>query len=222
MPFDYSCKCVLVGDTGTGKSSLLQNFINPGQFNPAHDVTIGVDFASKTLTASGSTVKLQIWDTAGQEAFRSIVRTYYRGSAACILVYDMTRRSTFAALPGWLDELRAQNEGRTQLIVVANKADLHHRREVSAEDGALYAESIGALFVEVSAKTGTNVDTMFQTMAAAVVRKIFAGVLDPSAQPSHGVRFGFTNAARAHAIGLNSRSSEGEARERMKRCCAIS
>ncbi len=104
--YQYIFKYIIVGESSVGKSCLLLRFID-NRFKDAHDLTIGVDFGSKTLSlVDGTNVKVQIWDTAGQESFRSITRSYYRGSICALLVYDITRRTTFDNLVKWLEDMR--------------------------------------------------------------------------------------------------------------------
>lgn len=91
MSFDYSFKFIFVGDTAVGKTSILSQFLNH-HFDTNHEITIGVEFGSKTIMVNRQNIKLQIWDTAGQEEFRSITRSYYRSSAAALVVYDVTRK----------------------------------------------------------------------------------------------------------------------------------
>lgn len=91
MSFDYAIKFIFVGDTAVGKTSILSRFLT-GSFDYNHEITIGVEFGSKVLTVNKQRIKLQVWDTAGQEEFRSITRSYYRSSAAALVVFDVTRR----------------------------------------------------------------------------------------------------------------------------------
>mmetsp|Transcript_39676 Transcript_39676/g.35416 ORF Transcript_39676/g.35416 Transcript_39676/m.35416 type:complete len:106 (+) Transcript_39676:85-402(+) len=105
MSYSYLFKYIIIGDTGVGKSCLLLQFIDK-RFRQKHEVTIGVEFGARMINVDGKNIKLQIWDTAGQESFRSITRSYYRAAAGALLVYDITRRETFTHLTRWLDEAR--------------------------------------------------------------------------------------------------------------------
>ena len=109
----------------------------------------------------GKQIKLQIWDTAGQESFRSITRSYYRGAAGALLVYDITRRETFDHLASWLEDARLHANPSMTVMLVGNKSDLSHRRAVSVEEGQEFARENGLLFLETSAKTSLNVDEAF-------------------------------------------------------------
>merc|ERR1712232_1369932 len=117
LPYKYLFKYIIVGDTAVGKSCLLLQFTDK-RFQPVHDLTIGVEFGSRTLTIDGSQVKLQIWDTAGQEKFRSITRSYYRGAAGALLVYDITRRETFESLGAWLEDCRKFSNSNIVIMLI--------------------------------------------------------------------------------------------------------
>ncbi|KAK4392935.1 Ras-related protein RABB1b [Sesamum angolense] len=133
MSYDYLFKYIIIGDTGVGKSCLLLQFTDK-RFQPVHDLTIGVEFGARMVTIDGRPIKLQIWDTAGQESFRSITRSYYRGAAGALLVYDITRRETFNHLASWLEDARQHANPNMTILLVGNKSDLAHRRAVSKEE----------------------------------------------------------------------------------------
>jgi Ras-related protein Rab-2A len=141
-----------------------------------HDVTIGVEFGAYTTEIDGKSVKLQLWDTAGQESFRSITSSYYRGAHAALLVYDVTRRNTFDYLEGWLLETRQHSDANIVVILVGNKVDLEHMRVVSTEEGAQFAEQHELIFIETSAKTGYNVDKAFLESARVIYQNIQNGI----------------------------------------------
>jgi Ras-related protein Rab-2A len=111
---------------------------------------------------------LQIWDTAGQESFRSITRSYYRGAAGTLLVFDVTRRDTFNNLTKWIDEANLNAGTDVTVILVANKCDLENKRVVTSEEGRRFAEQFGLLYVETSAKLATNVEESFMNCANGV------------------------------------------------------
>ena len=128
--YDYVFKVLLIGDSGVGKSSLLMRFsddVFTGNFLP----TIGVDFKIRTIQAEGSVVKLQMWDTAGQEKFKTIVSAYYKGAHGIILVYDITDRRSFMDLQSWLDESEKYSKQNVVRVLVGNKKDLERERTVT-------------------------------------------------------------------------------------------
>ena len=153
-------KCVVLGDTGVGKSSLVLKFVS-GNFKPYSESTIGASFMSKYLVIKGCSIKFQIWDTAGQEKYHSLAPMYYRGAAAAIVVYDITRAATFKTLRNWIDELKAQGPKDIAIAIAGNKSDMKDNREIETKTAKEYADEIGALFMETSAKDATNVEELF-------------------------------------------------------------
>ncbi|CAL9110807.1 unnamed protein product [Musa textilis] len=179
MSYAYLFKYIIIGDTGVGKSCLLLQFTDK-RFQPVHDLTIGVEFGARMITLDSKPIKLQIWDTAGQESFRSITRSYYRGAAGALLVYDITRRETFNHLASWLEDARQHTNPNMTIMLIGNKCDLAHRRAVSTEEGERFAKEHGLIFMEASAKTAQNVEEAFIRTAATIYKKIEDGVFDVS------------------------------------------
>lgn len=164
----YLFKYIIIGDTEVGKSSIMLMFTEQ-HFQMSHDMTIGVEFDSRSIGLSdGSTANLEIWDTAGQESYLSITRSYYRGTDCCLLVYDVSRRESFEHLPRWLNEAK-QNAANPNLVLmlVANKVDLD--RKVSRAEGKAFADLHGMLFIEISAKDRDKVDQIFTESANKVL-----------------------------------------------------
>lgn len=186
-PYHYLFKYIIIGDTGVGKSCLLLQFTDK-RFRNDHDLTIGVEFGARTISLDNKIVKLQIWDTAGQESFRSITRSYYRGAAGALLVYDITRRETFNHLTRWLDEVRQNSSVHMTIVLIGNKCDLD-RREVTTEEGAVFAQENGLIFLETSAKTSQNVEEAFMYTANKIYENLTSGVYNAVDQ-THGVKFG--------------------------------
>lgn len=187
MSYAYLFKYIVIGDTGVGKSCLLLQFTDK-RFRQDHDLTIGVEFGARYITLDGKQIKLQIWDTAGQESFRSITRSYYRGATCALLVYDISRRDTFNHLAKWLEEARMNGNKNMVIMLIGNKSDLE-RREVTFEEGEEFAKANNLLFVETSAKTASNVDDAFVKTARKVHDNIAAGVYDLSSD-THGIKVG--------------------------------
>ncbi|XP_064541745.1 ras-related protein Rab-43 [Drosophila montana] len=170
--FDFLFKIVLIGDCCTGKTSILQRF-KTGNYVERHGNTIGVDFSMKTIEVEGKQVKLQIWDTAGQERFRTITQSYYRANNGVIIVYDITKRSTFANLQKWIEEVRRYTASNVLIILIGNKCDLEEEREVDFEEARQMCQYIPEiLFVmETSAKENTNVEDAFRCLATELKRQ---------------------------------------------------
>ena len=181
--WDVSLRYIIVGEERVGKTSLLLRFAR-ASFDPAQEVTLGVDFGARTATIDGRRVKILAWDTAGQERYRSIVRSYFRGAAVALLVYDVTKRSSLDAAAAWLEDVAACN-GDVEVVLVGNKADAEQdHREVSSADGMAFAAERGLLFLEASAKDGRGVEEAFLAPARSLLQRA------PKAVPERGgVRF---------------------------------
>ncbi|XP_041010278.1 ras-related protein RABA2a-like [Juglans microcarpa x Juglans regia] len=169
--YDYLFKVVLIGDSGVGKSNLLSRFTR-NEFCLESKSTIGVEFATRTLQVEGRTVKAQIWDTAGQERYRAITSAYYRGALGALLVYDVTKPTTFENVSRWLKELRDHADSNIVIMLIGNKTDLKHLRAVATEDAQGYAEKEGLSFIETSALEATNVEKAFQKILGEIYRII--------------------------------------------------
>ncbi|KAL7685516.1 putative small GTP-binding protein [Plasmopara halstedii] len=160
-------KVVLLGDTGVGKSSLVLRFVT-NNFRPYSESTIGASFMSKMIVVNDTPIKYQIWDTAGQEKYHSLAPMYYRGAAAAIVVYDITRKQSLTTLKNWVKELKQLGPDNIVIAIAGNKSDLEEKREVPASQARAYAEEIGALFIETSAKEDTNVSDLFIQISQAL------------------------------------------------------
>ncbi|RLN53999.1 hypothetical protein BBJ28_00017525 [Nothophytophthora sp. Chile5] len=141
-------------DDGTLWAAIPPGFFTDKRFQPVHDLTIGVEFGARMINIENKQIKLQIWDTS----FRSITRSYYRGAAGALLVYDITRRETFNHLTRWLEEARQNSNSNMAIMLIGNKSDLEHRRAVSFKEGEQFAKENGLIFLETSAKTAANVE----------------------------------------------------------------
>eukprot|EP01033_Poteriospumella_lacustris_P012339 gene12340-8826_t len=162
-------KVVTVGETAVGKSSITLRFVH-NHFKENNVATIGASFLSKSIFAKGW-VKFNIWDTAGQEKYRSLASLYYRGVDCAILVYDITNRASFEAVQNyWVHELRHQcsEYGGLVLVIAGNKSDLTDKRQVSEQEGRDLAQEYSALFFETSAKKDENVTELFAALADAI------------------------------------------------------
>ena len=171
MNFNYLLKYVIVGDAAVGKSNLLLRYTH-GQFREEYQLTIGVEFGSNNILIDNSIFRIQIWDTAGQENFRSITRSYYKNSACALIVYDITRRISFENITNWIEDCKNSSPKTVFMVLVGNKCDLENNREVSEEEGREFAEKNGMLFFETSAKTGQNVEEVFKESATLIAKKI--------------------------------------------------
>lgn len=165
--YDYLFKIVLIGDSGVGKSNILSRFTR-NEFSVESKSTIGVEFATRSIEIEKKVVKAQIWDTAGQERYRAITSAYYRGAVGALLVYDVTKKETFADVEKWLAELRDHADSKIVIMLTGNKCDLQHLRSVTTQDAEIYAAKEDLLFLETSALNSVNIDAAFQKVLSVI------------------------------------------------------
>lgn len=156
----HEVKICILGDSGVGKSSLVQRFVH-NTFTVGNESTIGASYLSKTIVIGDRTIKFNIWDTAGQEKYRALAPMYYRGSQACVIVYDVTSLASYKSVTGWIRELQSHAPSEVVLALAANKSDLTTKSTVSVKEAKTLADNIGAIFVETSAKNSLNVHQLF-------------------------------------------------------------
>ena len=233
----FLLKLIIVGASSSGKSCLLRQFTERN-FSANYNMTIGVEFGSRVLDADGTCVKLQVWDTAGQESFRSIVRSYYRGAVGALVVFDLTSHKSFEDAAAWLADCREHCKTDVSVVLVGNKSDLASQREVTQEEAADYAATNDVQYFETSAKTATNVDAAFVDVARSVLAKIQDGRIDvatlggpsnrtnPSAALANAAAAGGGGGSKAagHAVKPTSLSgnnpgAEGRPDGSDKKCC---
>ncbi|GAB4846804.1 Ras- protein RABA2a [Ancistrocladus abbreviatus] len=207
--YDYLFKVVLIGDSGVGKSNLLSRFTR-NEFCLESKSTIGVEFATRTLQVEGRTIKAQIWDTAGQERYRAITSAYYRGALGAVLVYDVTKPTTFNNVSRWLKELRDHADANIVIMLIGNKTDLKHLRTVAMEDAQSFAEQEGLSFIETSALEATNVERAFQTILSEIYRII-------SKKPLSSAESASTNIKDGQSIDVGASDTAAK-----KPCCSTS
>jgi small GTP-binding protein len=150
----YKNRIIIIGDPQIGKSSILKRYFLD-QFDRSHISTLGVDFFMKEREINGNNIKLQVWDTAGQERFNSVIENFFREVCVVILVYDITDRLSYKHVKQWIEKVNKVDKPG-MIYLIGNKIDLEIIRDVSTKEASKYAESIGARFMEVSAKTNKN------------------------------------------------------------------
>lgn len=163
----YIFKIILVGDTGVGKTSLLYQ-LTENKWSERLGITIGIDYSSKIIVSNGKKVKLNIWDTAGQEKYRSLTKSYYRGADMALLVYDITNRKSFKSVENWILDIRETKS--MPLMIVANKTDLSDKkREVGYQEGSQLAKRFNSLFWETSAKCLESTECVFSLITKQLI-----------------------------------------------------
>ena len=160
--YDYLFKVLLLGDTDVGKSSLILRYTEE-TFNSKLVNSIGVDFKMKKKEIDGKIIKVQIWDTAGHERFRSITYSYYRGANAIIIVFDITDKKSFLSITEWLKQIEKHAKENVFKFLVGNKSDLAEERKVTFEEAKEYADEHELPYIETSAKEGININELFES-----------------------------------------------------------
>jgi Ras-related protein Rab-1A len=150
-----------LGDAGVGKSSIILRYTK-NEFNSQMVSSIGVDFKTKDIIVNNKKVKLQLWDTAGHERFRTITTSYYRGAHGIATVFDLTNRESFEHVEKWLEEINKYAKENVMRFLIGNKSDLVNERQVSYEEVRALANKLNIYYVETSAKNNINVSDFFQ------------------------------------------------------------
>ena len=173
MSAKYIIKIVTLGDSMVGKTSIVYRYFE-NKFNESILSTIGIDFKTKYIKVRDASVKVLIWDTAGQEKFRNIAKQYYQGANGVLLVFDVSDRKSFERIEYWLNEIKENNKiDSMYAVIVANKIDLLGERVISRDEAEKYAEKNNISYFEVSAKTGEGVAEMFNNITKGTIDKIF-------------------------------------------------
>lgn len=174
--YDIIFKIIIIGDTSVGKTGLLNRYLH-NDFSDNTKATVGVDFGAKKLVYNDCKIKLQIWDTAGQERYRSITNAYYKGAKGAIIVYDISKRSSFENVERWISEIKSLGDPNLLLLLIGNKSDLEEKREVSLDEGKQKAINLGIAFMETSAKNSTNVVKAFEEISFKITDSILINQL---------------------------------------------
>lgn len=168
---NYLFKILILGDQSVGKTSVLLRYFND-IYNFSQTATIGVDYKIKTIDYKSKKIKLNIWDTAGQDRFKSLTQSYYKGSHGIILIYDITDITSFNNVKQWMYYIKDNAPKDVTLILCGNKKDDEDNREVSYEESKTYAESIDIPLIEISAKEDLNVNEVFEMLYCKIYDKI--------------------------------------------------
>ena len=204
MSAKYIIKILTLGDTSVGKSSIVLRFTEE-KFDDNQFSTIGIDFKTKFIKRGDSSVKVLIWDTAGQEKFQNIARQYYKGANGVLLIYDIGNRKSFQRIDFWLKELKDNNRLEELFIcLVGNKIDMEDKREITREEGQKYAKDNNIIFFEVSAKTGDGINLLFDKVINGSMEKVFSVIEKDEGDDK---------------VRLSSIFEKGYIKEKNKKCC---
>ena len=201
-------KLIFLGDQGTGKSSILNRFVDD-KFDETYQATIGLDFQSKNIQIDNQDIHLLLYDTAGQEKFRSLIPMYTREANIIILVYDISRKESFSHIPNWINELNNVNFDNIIFALVGNKIDLNDKREISFEEGEKFAKDNNFIFQEVTAKTGENFPELFYN-------KIFEQIIIKFRPGGQQIQQEIQEIGK---VKLDNNNNENENKITKKNCC---
>ena len=168
--FDEKIKIMIIGETRVGKTSLISKYCKNEFSGGQYLSTIGIDFQIKNLKINSKKIRLQIWDTAGEERFRNIAKNYFQSSDGFLVVYDIANNESFETLDYWIEEIKANSQELSKMILVGNKCDKEKERKIQKEDGKAYAKKKQIKFYEVSAKDGTNVNEVFEILVKDILK----------------------------------------------------
>jgi len=181
--FDLSLKIVFVGDSGVGKTAFLVHYVR-GVFDLNIQSTLEVEFFTKEIKSDERRIQLQLWDTVGQELFRSVTRGYYRGATGALLFFDIGERPSFGHVTQWLSDVREVARANAVSVLVGNKADLG-KRAVSREEAEAFAQANQIAYVETSAKTGLGIHEAIDELVGTIEQRIAEGAF---ADDDHSTR----------------------------------
>ena len=181
-PLPQSFKLVVVGDSSTGKTSILERLLN-NSFQSDNFPTIGIEFKSYLTNVDGQQVKLNLWDTAGQERYRAVAKSYFRNASGALLVFSIADYESFANVEKWLADLQAGCLPNAVFLLVGNKTDLADRRQVTEEEAKTLAARHGLDYIETSAKTSSNITEAFARITMTICNRVKSGSLESGSPP---------------------------------------
>ena len=170
-------KMIVVGDQNTGKSCILNRYAN-NIFEENYQATIGLDFQTKIVTINNQDVHLTLYDTAGQEKFRSLIPMYIREAQIILIVYDVTNKESFESIPKWFTDILNVKNDEAVFVLIGNKIDLTDNRKVTYDEGKKLANEKNIIFEELSAKNGTNFNELFNNKIYDAIYKKFKNKFD--------------------------------------------
>ena len=202
-------KIILIGDSGVGKTNILSRYVN-NTFSETTKSTVGVELGCKIEEINNTKIKIQIWDTAGQERYKSITKTYYKGSKGALIIYDISRKESFTNVDKWIGDLKEYGDENVCILLIGNKSDLDNIREVSIDEVTKKAEQYNIGFCETSAKNAKNIDYAFQKLIKLIAEKI----------PNNDEKYGNQSNVVSTGVSLETKIIAEEKRPKNeKNCC---
>jgi small GTP-binding protein len=183
----YSIKYIIIGDSGVGKSNILLRY-SKDKFDKNHKATLGIEFMNKKVNFKGTNYTIQIWDTAGQENYKSITRGYYKSSACAFIVYDITNLKTFKNINNWIKDCVNLAPKNILLVLIGNKSDLEENREVDYDLGKNFADENNMIFFETSALSGNNIINAFNSSIQVIHNLILNNNFSEEELSNNGIR----------------------------------
>jgi len=215
LQFDLSFKIIIIGDISVGKSCLTMK-ATKDYFENYYSPTVGFEFYTFNVKIDEQNIRLQIWDTCGQEEYRSLIQNFYRNSSLAIMVYSIDNEKSFENLEIWLNEIKLKGNPDVKIFLIGNKIDLEDNREVPTEKGQqFYKDNKLDFFLETSAKTGINVEDVF-TSAAKILYREHMNYKDRISRPDSFIKL--PNLANENQEIIEKEDEEQE-KQRKKGCC---
>jgi Ras-related protein Rab-2A len=218
--YHFLLKYIIIGDPSVGKSNLLMKFAH-NKFTEEYQATIGVEFGAKNIEINKKIYRIQIWDTAGQENFRSITRAYYKNSVCAMVVYDITSRKSFENIVHWIEDVHKESPKTISIILIGNKIDLEDKRIVSYDEGNEFAIKNGIIFMETSAKSGEGVEEIFKKSAEEIEKKIQQKFYDLNSETC-GIKIGNNEKLNKNISKGKTNNNEikiGQSSKEKRGCC---
>ena len=205
-PYDFLFKMILIGDSSVGKSNILLKYLKD-EFDPNSKATVGVEFGTKNIILNNKKIKAQIWDTAGEERYRSITSAYYKGAKGAFIVYDITRRNTFDNIDKWIVDLKTNGDKNISIVLIGNKSDLEDKREVKKDEGVKKSEECKTAFLETSALNGDNIYKAFDELIEQIYINHYSNIEEEKEMEID------------KGVNLNEENQKEENNNKKKKCC---
>ena len=214
-------KCVLLGETAVGKSSLINRFVSNTFKNDFKSTMLGY-CSSKEINFEkyDRKINFEIWDTAGQEKYRALAKIFYQDSKITILVYDITRKDSFEALKNyWYKEVRDNSSQDVVLVLVGNKSDLYEYEEVTEEQAEEFAKSINAIYQQTSAANGSGVKELFNMIGNKILNPNYKDVYDKMKLLNNPIEIKKDVSQNDDNFGIDNSNNDGQKKSKKKNCC---